>query len=206
MDPFPADRRARRRGMGKLWIGMLVALISVAAVAYFVYDSLQPGDSMPHKQAVDKPVPEPAANAAKNSSETARKPRASNRSDQILTCTAIDGTVFYTNANRCEEADLESRISEVPAMEKLPQSRPECLGAQAGGSRVHGFLAVCMEPFNKALELERFLLESDDPVNSRAGERYCAFITEGVQAGCMATSDQFCFLDICQAQREGQSP
>lgn len=204
MDPFPSGRRARRAGLGKLWLGILLALIGVAAVAYFVYQNLLMEGSAPHQAppAMMTPAPE-------NTSTTPATPvtaRDPNRSETILTCSAVDGTVFYTNANRCEDADLETRVTEVPALQPLPlpQSRPECLGAQPGEPVAHGFLAVCKEPFTKALELEPFLLESDDPVSSRAGKRYCAFITEGVQAGCMATSAQFCFLDICQAQREAE--
>lgn len=207
MDPFPPDRRARRPGLGKLWLGILLALISVGAVGYFVYHNLLAEDSGSQRTSAGEassgrvsPAPGSAMNAPANS-VTSRDP---GRSETILTCTAVDGTVFYTNASRCEDADLETRVSEVPALQPLPQSRPTCLGAQSGGPVAHGFLAVCKEPFNKALALEPFLLESDDPASSRAGQRYCAFITEGVQAGCMATSAQFCFLDICQAQREAE--
>lgn len=204
MDPYPSGRRARRAGQGKLWLGVLLALISVAAVAYFVYQNLMMEDSAPSQPPAGMITP-----PSENTSNTPAMPvagRDPNRTETILTCSQVDGTVFYTNASRCEDADLESRVTEVPALQpqSLPQSRPVCLGAQPGEPLMHGFLAVCREPFTKALELEPFLLESDDPVSSRAGKRYCAFITEGVQAGCMATSAQFCFLDICQAQREAE--
>ena len=65
---------------------------------------------------------------------------------------------------------------------------------------------MCREPFQAALELEPFLLELDEVSGSRTLRRYCAFITEGVQAGCMATSDQFCFLPRCQELRESLQP
>lgn len=209
MDPFPPGRRARRQGLGKLWLGVFLALLSVAAVAYFVYQNLLVEGSAPPRSSAVEESSGMMSSMPENASSKPVAPvtvRDPNRSETILTCSAVDGTVFYTNATRCEDADLESRVSEVPALEPvpLPQSRPVCLGAQPGGQITHDFLPVCMEPFNKALELEPFLLESDDPVGSRAGKRYCAFITEGVQAGCMATSAQFCFLDICQAQREAE--
>lgn len=200
MDPFPPDSRVRRAGLGKLWLGIFAALIAVAAVAYFVYFNLVPEAPATRQQAAGA---ESSGLAAPTTApETSPVPAEPNRSNTILTCTAVNGTVFYTNATRCEDADLENRVNVLPTPKAPPKSRPECLGAQPGEPRVQSFLGVCIEPFNKALELERFLLESDDPVNSRAGERYCALITEGVQAGCMATSNQFCFLDICQAQRE----
>lgn len=204
MDPFPPDPRAKRRGLGKLWLGILVALVAIALVAYLVYDNLLAdptgSDAKPSGQATSMA---PEVSDAPTAPEVAVNP---DRSETILTCSAENGTVFYTNATRCDLADLENRVNVMPAVETAQHSDRECLGAQPGGSRVHAFLAVCMEPFNKALELEPFLLESEDPVNSRAAKRYCAFITEGVQAGCMATSNQFCFLDICQAQREASNP
>lgn len=202
MDPFPPDPRAKRPGLGKLWLGILVAFMAVAAVAYLVYDNLLTGQPVTG-------APGAAESMAPEASGPPEQPVVAvdpNRSQSILTCSAEDGSVFYTNATRCELADLENRINVIPADQPIEQSARECLGAQPGGPRVHGFLAVCLEPFNKALELEPFLLESEDPVNSRAAKRYCAFITEGVQAGCMATSAQFCFLDICQAQREAADP
>ncbi len=128
------------------------------------------------------------------------------RSDTILTCTSVDGQVFYTNATRCEDADLDNRVN-VMATPRLPASKPDrCLGAQRDGAPVQTFLPVCQEPFNEALKLERFLLELENPASSPVARRYCAHITAGVQAGCMATSDQFCFLHVCQALREGGGP
>lgn len=206
MDPFPPAPKTRRPGLGKLWLGILLALVAVAAVGYFVYHNVVMNDPMPRQVVAGDDLWAPEMPVAPVTKEAPQASRAPNRSDTILTCSAADGSVFYTNATRCEEADLANRVNVVPADEPVAQSRGECLGAQPGGPRVQGFLAVCMEPFNKALELEPFLLESDDPVNSRAGARCCALITEGVQAGCMATSDQFCFLDICQAQRAGRTP
>jgi hypothetical protein len=201
MDPFPPAPKARRPGLGKLWLGIFIALLAVAAVGYFVYSNLAVNAPATARQVAEDESSPPPSVAQKAAPVT----RAPNRSDTILTCSAADGTVFYTNATRCEQADLENRVNVMPAIdEPVAQSSRDCLGAQPGGPRVHHFLAVCMEPFNEALELEPFLLESDDPVNSRVGRRYCGLITEGVQAGCMATSDQFCFLDICQAQREAQ--
>lgn len=204
MDPFPPDPRAKRPGLGKLWLGILVALIAIAAVAYLVYDNLLMNPAATGTTPSDTP-----GTTAAEVSVPPQQPVVAvepNRSETILTCSAADGAVFYTNATRCELADLENRVNVIPVAEPAPQSARECLGAQPGGPRVHGFLAVCLEPFNKALELEPFLLESDDPASSRTAQRYCALITEGVQAGCMATSDQFCFLDVCQVLREAAEP
>jgi hypothetical protein len=191
-------RRRGGSGGGQLWLGVLVAVLAVAGIGYLLLGELQESGQGVTPAATPTPPPTAGAKPARTEDGT----RTKGRSDTILTCTADDGQVYYTNATRCEDADLGNRVNviETPS---LPASKPEgCLGAQPGGPRTQLFLPICQEPFNQALELEPFLLESDDPQSSRAARRYCAFITEGVQAGCMATSDQFCFLHLCQALRE----
>lgn len=196
MDPFQAPRR---RGQGKLFIGIAIAVIAVGAIGYLLYGELQGERAAPGSDA-SSATRAPAAPST--ISDTATTTPAPTRSDTILTCEAVDGSIFYTNATRCEDADLDNRVNVLPALEASPVAPGDCLGAQPGGPRVQSFLAVCMEPFNEALELEPLLLESPDPARSRAARRYCDLITQGVQAGCMATSDQFCFLPVCQALRE----
>jgi hypothetical protein len=127
---------------------------------------------------------------------------ASRRSATILSCTAPDGSTFYTNALSCAEADLDNRVNVIPASKPAEQATQRvCLGAQ-GEDRVHPFLGVCNQPFNDALRLEPLLLKAPDPLQSIRAREYCDLITQGVQAGCMATSRQFCFLDLCQQLRE----
>ncbi|MEM1412389.1 MAG: hypothetical protein AAGH19_08520 [Pseudomonadota bacterium] len=197
----------RNRGQGPLWLGTLIALIAVAGIGYWLYGELQPIGSM-DSAATNAESPSPARSAApatggpaepEAANATMISQRAPDRTETILTCSAADGAVFYTNATRCEDADLDNRIN-VFSTPSLPASRPtDCLGAQPGGARVQGFLPQCRESFNEALSLEPFLLDSEEPADSRAARRYCAYITEGVQSGCMATSDQFCFLHLCQS-------
>jgi hypothetical protein len=196
-------RTHRRRPHAPNVIGVLVALVAVAGIGYLLVGELR------------RESPESGATEPVVTSESTEDQRASalsvvdsepTRSETILTCTAADGQVFYTNATRCEDADLDNRVN-VLATPTLPASRPtNCLGAQPGEPQMHGFLALCREPFIEALKLEPLLLESPDPAGSTTARRYCAFITEGVQAGCMATSDQFCFLHVCQALRENTEP
>jgi hypothetical protein len=185
----------------QLLFGVLLAIVAVAGIGYLLLGQLQP-TSTGETPAQAAPV--------RDRAPTAPPPRpaepAEGRSATILTCTAVDGQVFYTNATRCEDADLENRVNVVETPD-LPASRPQgCLGAQAGGAQLQRFLPGCRESFHAALELEPFLLELDEVGDSRTLRRYCAFITEGVQAGCMATSDQFCFLPRCQELRDTVQP
>lgn len=188
----------------KQLLGVMLAVLAIAGIGYFLVQELQPPSSAGAAGDPSSAASAPARQATPDS--TATVARAPGRTDTILTCTAADGQVYYTNATRCEDADLDNRINVLDTPE-LPASRPEgCLGAQPGGVALQQFLPICREPFQAALEQERFLLELDDPTDSPALRRYCAFITEGVQAGCMATSDQFCFLPRCQALRETLQP
>lgn len=201
-----------RRGKGPLWLGLLVAVVALGLIGPWLYGQLKPageGDAPTAAASADAEAPAERAaagtDAERRDSDQAAQ-RDPGRSDTILTCTSVDGQVFYTNATRCEDADLDNRVN-VMATPRLPASKPDrCLGAQPDGAPVQTFLPVCQEPFNEALKLERFLLELENPGASPAARRYCAHITAGVQSGCMATSDQFCFLHLCQALRERGGP
>ena len=199
-------RRQRHTGHPlQLLFGVLLAIVAVAGVGYFLLEELR------------SPAPEASVESTRSATSSQRAAPesaptressgpADGRSSTILTCTAANGQVFYTNATRCEDADLDNRINVVEAP-TLPASRPvNCLGAQKGAAEQQRFLPMCREPFDAALALEPFLLELDNVGRSRALRRYCDYITEGVQAGCMATSDQFCFLPRCQDLRETIEP
>ena len=166
-----------RRGNGPLLLGVLVAVVAVGLIGPWLYGQLQPtGESGAPGSAGSGDAATPANRAPASDDTGSRGPeqgaqRDPDRSDTILTCTSVDGQVFYTNATRCEDADLDNRVN-VMATPRLPASRPDrCLGAQPDGPPVQTFLPVCQEPFNEALKREPFLLELEDPASSRAARR-----------------------------------
>ncbi|KAA9131468.1 hypothetical protein F3N42_09115 [Marinihelvus fidelis] len=129
---------------------------------------------------------------------------ASGYSDRILQCTAADGSTFYTNASDCDAADTSNRVTVVPAHESGADASvgQNCVDSSREGRASHRFLGACQEPFSEALELERYLALAEDPAASPRAESYCALIAQGVNAGCLATNAQFCFLRICQQRLE----
>lgn len=123
--------------------------------------------------------------------------RSDGRSDQILSCTDKDGNSFYTNALRCEDADLSNRVNVVPTQSPGKPVAAQCLGI-ASADRAHFFLPECQETFSQALDLETFISKASDPLQSSRLPEYCSLIAEGVGAGCMATTQTFCYLSYCQ--------
>jgi hypothetical protein len=117
-------------------------------------------------------------------------------SDRILTCTAPDGSTFYTNAARCEDADLRNRVTEIPS--QRPKANPYIGQNCLDPNTPHQFRPVCAEPFRAALELEADLTASADPLNTPELDEYCDLIGQGVHAGCPANSAVFCYLALCQ--------
>ncbi len=187
--------RPPRRGHDiAVWLGALLAVLAVLFVSALLWQDLTGKSPWLRAAPADRALAERPAMTA--------QPRGSGA--RILSCEADDGSPFYTNAASCEAADLNQRVTVVPASVSS-DSKPDasrCLGAQPGGARAQGFLGACFEPFNAALELEPALLQSAAPASTATARRYCDLITSGVQAGCLATSAQFCFLPMCQQLRE----
>lgn len=123
--------------------------------------------------------------------------------ERILECRAKDGSTFYTNAARCEDADLDNRLTEVPAIEPAadPAIGRNCLDPEV----YQQFLPACAEPFRAALELESRLAETANPLDSPYAMEYCDLIAQGAHAGCPASSATFCYLRVCQQLAERAS-
>ena len=181
-----------RQGGGGLWVALLIIL--VVSGLFLALHFWRSPESL--QQMLD------AARSLGESPSTTNPPAASPvevpapARDRILTCTAADGSSFYTNAARCEDADLDNRLTEVPAHQPAAEPRygQNCLDPK----QPHHFLPVCAEPFRAALELEQELAKSEAPVDSPQATEYCELIAQGVQAGCPATSALFCYLRVCQ--------
>jgi len=199
---YPGDWRPPLENRPRPRIGLLLATLAavllVAAISYALLIDFRNA-----RQGVEKPPASREAAATRAPEPVVEGDDSPERGDQILECTGADGGRFYTNASSCAEADLHNRVNVVPAR---PAARPaveDCLGA-SGPERAHLFLPQCQEAFNEALKLERFLVKAEDPLQSPRAEQYCELITQGVNAGCMATSATFCYLYLCQQRLDPQ--
>lgn len=183
---------ARRRHLSVL-VAVVLASALVVAIGYVLYRDLKAGSPGPGAAPSRTPAERPGA------PDTIRAP---SRTDTILRCTAPDGSTFYTNATSCDAADLDNRVNVVPAPETgADGSRPgRCLSDQPEST--YRFLPECREVFTEALKVERFLSRAPDPAKSRRAREYCDLIAQGVSSGCMATSELFCYLHVCQQLSE----
>lgn len=174
----------------------VAGLAGLVAVMYGLY-ALE-GGRLPGLD--DRQAPE---EAPVQDAQPASNPADPSGSDVILTCTAEDGSTFYTNAPDCASAELNNQLSVVDAWTpSRPAARPpDCLSDQYRDvdEAATLFLPRCREPFIEALRLEKRLASAADPVDSPRAPEYCAAITRGVASGCPATSQQFCYLAVCQA-------
>ena len=180
--------------MAHLGLATILAVAATAGIGYVLLKDLRGEPALATTSQSSEAPDAPDAGLTQVKAAGARE---TGRTDTILSCEAVDGTVFYTNASRCDDADLENRINIIPAAPPASPVTRTCLGTQEE-QRVHHFLASCQEPFMQAIGLERRIGQSDDPANSPRTREYCALITQGVQNGCIATSDVFCYLDLCQ--------
>ena len=188
----PEPPRHRKPRSGRKGLQLLLGIVVIGAVGYFLYaDMLQ-------RRMDDGPGIDRTPRGSLEPAETAVE---SGRTDQILTCKADDGSTFYTNATSCDAADLENRVNVVSSRPADTGMGQNCLGTQEEKA-VSMFHSDCQVEFNKALELERYLAAADDPASSRRAQEYCDLIAQGVANGCMATSQTFCYLQICQQRQE----
>jgi len=192
-----------RRHSSYLWLYTLIAVVAVGVGGYF----LQRDFSLPGAGAEGE---EPAAQRQRSGGTPGAPETATDQAahDHILTCKAPDGSVFYTNAATCEGVDLENHVSVVDAYQpgagQASAGERKCLsdeGPEAAGKQ---FLPMCREAYVKALKVEKFLRQADDPLRSPRAREYCDLITQGAKAGCPATSQLFCYLDVCQRLLQGE--
>jgi hypothetical protein len=164
---------------------MLLVLAVVAALLYLQFGS--PPESVQRKVDELRARTDPATAGQAPSAPT---------QDRILSCTADDGSTFYTNAASCSQADLRNRVTMLPAD---PQPADQGIGQNClDPEAFHQFLPACAQSFREALELEQKIARAADPLQSPQAEEYCDLISQGASAGCPATSQVFWYLRICQ--------
>lgn len=137
-----------------------------------------------------------------------------------IKCTLPDGSVFYTNASRCEDADLDNRLSIAEPMSsartdkgredkdsesqstfELTQKAWEQT-SQTNGNTLKQIpwqmKNECSFPIGKAQEIEQNSLRlKDDPAESVWRDSYCRWVCEARVAHCEDMQDYLGMLRLC---------
>lgn len=193
---------AMRRDSSYKWLQALLGVASIALVAWFL--SILYRASVPEEEAravTPEGIVPPAATPA-----GATHPPGN---DRILRCTAPDGSTFYTNAARCEDVDLDDRLTVIDAWPPDTtggEPAKRCLSDGDIDASLLRFLPRCHQIYTEALKVEKFLSQATDPAASPRAAEYCDWISRGVQTGCMANSQLFCHLEVCQRLIERSQP
>jgi len=137
-----------------------------------------------------------------------------------IKCTLPDGSVFYTNASRCENADLDNRLSIAEPMNPTRKDKARededsesqstfDLTQKAWEQTSHAngkalkqipwkMKNECSFPIGKAQEIEQNSLRlKDDPAESVWRDSYCRWVCEARVAGCEDIEDYLGMTGLC---------
>ena len=138
-------------------------------------------------------------------------------SDTPMKCTQLDGSVFYTNLPRCEDADLNNRISHVDPVKPVPrvtleQKPKRRVTRQPSSYADRGLILVdrspssfrqpCKFPIGMAQKIEKKSLKlKDDPKDSVWRSSYCRWVCEAEREQCGRTDRYLLYAGMCSAHR-----
>ena len=137
--------------------------------------------------------------------------------DTPIECPSPNGGTFWTNAARCEDADLDNRISRADPVKIYRQPAKASRSMAAARSRTastatkpglrgpgksppSGLPPECRFPVGRALEIERPLSVADDPKESGWLQSYCRFRREAIEDGCSVADSYYyySYYELCQ--------
>jgi hypothetical protein len=155
----------------------------------------------------------PAATGVGNSGAAATRPP---RTGTPIWCYDEEVGEFWTNARRCEDADLGNRLSHaqtfrpVAGQSPAPSRKTPRKLAQAQSQKQKqpnlrgvaravpdGLPVSCKFPIGRALEVERALSASKDPAKSPWRENYCKWINEAESEGCRMKPGFYYYGHLC---------
>ena len=94
----------------------ILLTLGIVGGAYYLY--LQDQKTTP-----DEEVAEPQPGIGNEQAVNPTDKPVVRRTDTPIKCTQADGSVFWTNATRCEDADLDNRLSFAEPVKPVPQEK-----------------------------------------------------------------------------------
>ena len=130
-----------------------------------------------------------------------------------IKCTQADGSVFWTNASRCEDADLNNRLSFAEPVKPAPREKTKnstfditqkaWTHTSQANSRVLKSIPwkmnnACSFAIGKAQEIEKKSLQlKDDPAESLWKESYCRWVCEARAEKCEDIENYLRMTQLC---------
>ena len=184
----------------------IVLTLGIVGAAHYLYlqdQKLIPDEPEVKSKAIVGAVP-PSAMTAQPSRQ---------RTSKIIQCAQADGSVFWTNASRCEDADLDNRISHADPVKPVPRVRvnddsrnnAKTTRLQAASTKTKRLKSipwkmnnVCSFAIGKAQEIEKkSLRRKDDPAESIWKDSYCRWVCEARAEKCEDIGDYLGMTHLC---------
>ena len=184
----------------------IVLTLGIVGGAYYLY--LQGQKATP-----DKEVGEPQPNIGNAQAVNHAVKPAVRRTATPIKCTQADGSVFWTNASRCEDADLNNRLSFAEPVKPIPRVKTKSSTfditqkawthtSQANSKVLKSIPGkmnnACSFAIGKAQEIEKKSLRlKDDPAESLWKEYYCRWVCEARAEKCEDIEDYLGMTRLC---------
>jgi len=195
-----------RRDSKFIFITTLILTLGIVGVIDYLYKQEQK-QGLKSRSASENPSLQPAP--------TKRIPyqSAAGRTATPIKCSKADGTVFWTNAIRCEDADLDNRLSFSSPVKPIPRviaSKPIKGGTATSSSRARVASVgnvepiprqmnyACKFPIGMAQKIEvKSLRLKDDPAKSVWKDPYCRWVREAERKRCGDVGKYLQYARIC---------
>jgi len=189
-----------------IFTATLVLTLGIVAVTYYLYKQEQK-QGLKSWPTSNNPSFQPAP-AKRSPSQSA-----AGRTATPIKCSKADGSVFWTNAIRCEDADLNNKLSFSSPVKPIPRvitSKPDKKGPATSSSRTRVANArqvepipremnfSCKFPIGMAQKIEaKSLRLKDDPEESVWRDPYCRWVREAERENCGDVGKYLQYARIC---------
>ncbi|RLA42942.1 MAG: hypothetical protein DRR42_22530 [Gammaproteobacteria bacterium] len=184
----------------------IVLSLGIVGGTYYLY--LQKRQWPPNPAITEPPTRIDAGQATGRTAVAANR-----RTATPIKCTKPDGSVFWTNATRCEGADLDNRLSFADPVKPVPRVRvndSQSNKSNPGSSRTSSPAKKKLEPIPKDMKIQcsfpigmarkietRSLNLKSEPSESVWKKSYCRWICEARVENCGNLEEYLNLANLC---------
>ena len=185
-----------------VFVTSIVLTLGIVGGAHYLY--LQDQKMIP-----DVPVAKPKAVTGTARSKPITNQPARGRTAKIIKCTQPNGTVFWTNASRCKNANLNNTLSYYDHVKPAPRTKVDNkrktsskqTSQQAKNSLKtipRSMTNACSFPIGMARRIEKKSLRlKQDPSDSIWKDSYCRWVCEARREGCESVDSYLDLEHLC---------